>query len=79
VWGFGDRADSLDGLVFVVKSGLVQQQTLSRNGIDLRVGCGDGLPDTLLGFETTARFVPWPLCGVGVVGVAPSLVVGCGV
>ena len=77
---------SLDGLFSVVEAGLVQQQTWDPVG-EMPV---IGLPDTLLGFETTSPrtvFVgEWcrpviPHRGVGVVGscCCLTLVVGCGV
>ena len=80
LWEFGDLSDSLDGLAPVVGGGLVHQQTSS-------VPFGGLPPDTLLGFEATGPLSLRPECGKpgivllceGVVVVAPSLVVGCGI
>lgn len=41
------------------------RQTLSRNGIQLAGFCGDGLPDTLLGFETTGPLSLRPVWETG--------------
>ena len=61
MWGFGDLGDSLDGRSPVVGGGLVHRTNM--NSLLLRRGWG--LPNTLLGFETTGPLLLRPFGGTG--------------
>ena len=85
MWGFGDLGDSVDGLLTCSGSGSGATTNGLVDGFAVASGRHE-IINTLLGFETTsprARFVGGVGAGlrrwVGVLVVAPSLVVGCGV